>query len=164
MDTVLDMIISIEKYADLALNRVHTHPIESVFALMKQNTNDINTPDELEHTIAKTDIVSSPYLDPGISTKLRNRISLGGVRIGDSAPSTPKIIAIPSPEHLTPEVIADVCLKEVHVKPGGVSQFLSDEEEMWFCQFVQYLKDLGSSRRECHEQPNQSAVYLWFWQ
>jgi hypothetical protein len=144
MDTVLDLIVCIDEYPDLALDRVSTHPLETFFGVMRQDANDVNTPDELEHTIAHTDIVNEAYRDLGLTTKVRNRISVGGVRIGDSAPPA-KIFNVPWPENLTPNVIADICLRAVHMRPDAPAGLLSDEEQVWFWQFVQYLRDLAKA-------------------
>jgi hypothetical protein len=73
---------------------------------------------------------------------------------------------IPLPQQLTLDLIADVCLTAVHMRPDGMPEFLSDEEQVWFWQFVQEIISQGfdeSSRHECDEQRNQSAVSLWLW-
>jgi hypothetical protein len=141
MDTVLDLILCIEEYPDIALDRVSTHPAETFFGLVRMDAHDVNTPDEMERSIAHTDIVSDAYRDLGLAAKVRNRISVAGVRIGETAPHT-KIFNIAWPENLTPNLLADICLKAVHMGPQAPPGLLTDEEQVWFWEFVQYLKDL----------------------
>jgi hypothetical protein len=140
MDTLLELILCIEEHPHIALDRVGTHPAETFFGTVRMDAHDVNTPDEMERSIAHTDIVTDAYRDLGLVVKVRNRISVG-VRIGDTAPPA-KIFDIKWPQGLTPDLIADICLKAVHMGPQAVSELLTDEDQVWFWQFVQILKDL----------------------
>jgi hypothetical protein len=144
MDTVLELILCIEEHPHIALDRVGTHPEETFFGTVRMDAHDVNTPDEMERSIAHTDIVTDAYRDLGLVVKVRNRISVGGVRIGDTAPPA-KIFNVAWPEALTPNLIADICLKAVHMGPEAPPELLTDEEQVWFWQFVQYLKDLAKA-------------------
>jgi hypothetical protein len=141
LDTVLDLILCIEEHRHIALDRVGTHPTETFVGTLRMDVHDVNTPDEMERSIAHTDIVNDAYRDLGLAVKVRNRISVGGVRIGDTAPPA-KTFHVGLPEDLTPSLIAGICLKAVHIGPEAPPNLLTDEEEVLFWQFVQYLKDL----------------------
>jgi hypothetical protein len=113
-NTVLNLILCIDGYPHIALDRVGTHPLETFFGTMRMDAHDVDTPDEEERSIAHTDIVKDAYRDLGLAVQVRNRISVGGVRVGDTAPRA-DIFDVPWPENLTPNVVAGICLRAVHM-------------------------------------------------
>jgi hypothetical protein len=138
MDTVLALIVAVEEYDEVALDRVSTHPLENFFGLVRKDANDINTPDEMERTIAHTDIVKEAHRDLGIEEPVRKRVNVGGVHVDSRHPHA-KVFEVEMPEGLDHARIAEICLKAVHAQHG----LLSEEEQCGFLQVCEYLKALA---------------------
>jgi hypothetical protein len=137
INTVLDLLLCIEEYDHVGLDRVSTHPEENFFGLVRMDAHDVNTADEMERTIAHTHIVKEAQWHLGLEEHVHNRLNLAGVHIDSSAPP-PITIEVGMPDNLTPDLIADICLHAVHVGPDG----LAEDEALGFRNFVQYLRML----------------------
>jgi hypothetical protein len=121
MDTVLALIVSVEEYDEFALDRVSTHPLTNFFGLVRKDANDINTPDEMEKTIAHTDIVKEAHRDLGVEEQVQNRVNVGGVHIDNRNPHA-KVFDVKIPERWDHASIAEICLKTVHAQHGVLSE------------------------------------------
>jgi hypothetical protein len=140
LNTVLNLLLCLDEYDDLALDRAGTPPLESFFGLVRMDAHDINTPNEMERTIAHTDIVKEAQRDLGLEEHPQHRINIGGVHI-ERGVIRSRIFHIRMPADLNPKVIAEVCLKAVHTE----HELLLEEEQCWFFALVQYLKMPGSA-------------------
>jgi hypothetical protein len=138
MDTMVDLLLCIEEYDHVALDRVSTHPEENFFGLVRMDAHDVNTADEMERTIAHTHIVKEAQWHLGLEERVHNRLNLAGVHLDASAPPG-MILDVAMPENLTPDSMADVCLRAVLVGKDG----LNPDEAAGFESFVNYLKTLG---------------------
>jgi hypothetical protein len=107
------------------------------------DAHDVNTPDEMERTIAHTHIVKEAQWHLGLEERVHNRMNLAGVRLDASAPPG-RMYEVEIPESLSPDVIADICLHAVHVGKDG----LPDDEAVGFLNFVEYLRMLGRAADE----------------
>ena len=117
---------------------------------MRWEANNINTAEEMLHTIAHTDIVKDANRVLELDEQLHKRDNLGGVQIDDRSPSE-NTFDLEMPWNLDPETIAAICLKAVHADEG----ILTEGEEVAFFQFRDYLLLLRvaakASRRDNEE-------------
>jgi hypothetical protein len=113
LNTVLNLLLCLGEYDDLALDRVGTHPLENFFGLVRMDAHDVNPPDEMERTIVHADIVREARRGLGLEQRPQNRANIGGVHIERGA-SRNRIFHVGMPANLDPNFIAEICLKAVH--------------------------------------------------
>jgi hypothetical protein len=143
LDTVLLFTFSIENYEIIALDRESTHPLENFFGFVRMDGHDVNTADQMESTIAHTDLVKEAMEKLELRDTVPGRENLAGVRLGSEPPG--KITySVEMENGMSPEQIALICLKAVHVVEGG----LDAEEQIAFLQFRQYLTLLQKATDE----------------
>jgi hypothetical protein len=134
LDTIMLFTFSIENYDIIALDRESTHPLENFFGFVRMDGHDVNTAEQTESTIAHTDLVKEAMEALELAQTVPGRENLAGVQLG-TAPPDKVIYSIEMENGMSPEAIALICLKAVHVVEAG----LDPDEEIAFLQFRHYL-------------------------
>jgi hypothetical protein len=116
-DTGLLLILSIETYECIALDRERTHPLQNFFGHMRKDSNDVNTPARMKAVIAHTEIVTQALIDLELDQTIPGRANLAGVQLTDG-PLTKKVSEIELAPPIDPEAVAQICLKAAHVIPN----------------------------------------------
>jgi hypothetical protein len=144
---------SIENYEIIALDRESTHPLENFYGFVRMDGHDVNTAEQMESTIAHTDLVKEAMEKLELDDTVPGRVNLAGVQLGNEPPER-VMYSIEMENGMSPEEIALICLKAVHVVEGG----LDVEEQIGFLQFRHYLSllqraaDDSKTSREINQQ------------
>jgi hypothetical protein len=102
---------------------------------VRWDANNLNTANEMNGTIAHTDIVQEADRTLELEEHAHHRVNLAGAHINDNPPHA-KRFHIEMPTNLDPKTIAGICVKIVHVQHG----ILSEDELVAFLQFRDYLR------------------------
>jgi hypothetical protein len=87
-DTVLILIVSIQFYECIALDRESTYPLETFFGFVRMDSNDVNIAERITASIVHTHVVKEALRVLELDEHVPDRANLAGVRLTGSLPPT----------------------------------------------------------------------------
>jgi hypothetical protein len=144
MDTSLLFIFSLQKYEQIALDRESSHPLENFFGSVRKDSHDVNTPEQMESTIAHTDLVKEAMNILQLDEHVPGRANLAGVRLTDTTQEDESMYNIALGTEIAPERIAMSCLRAAQYPESE----LSAEDQLAYGEFRQFMLFLQKAADE----------------
>jgi hypothetical protein len=105
LNTIIVFPCSLEKFEDIALDRLSSHPLENVFGFRRHSVHDVNTFRQMLIATAKSTIVKAAQKKTRFGDRIPKRANNSGVKIykseETSSRSEQKIIHFTLPETVT---------------------------------------------------------------